>query len=392
MKTIKSNEVEWNSDLISFLQGRFKDQYPFDSASHGTSLRTRKGVRYPDVLLFINREAKLASNVWELKNPDTNIRDKSLLENAILKTEAIKANFFVTWNGRETILWKTEDYRLENVKEIKCYDSISEIVNNEVSWVKYKVQLEKRATEILEDLSDLNEKGFLRGGVTYEELTLVDIFITCYSQLQPLFKEKISIKKRKKGFKEEYQNWRRNEGYDPSNPFLDEMLGRQVSFTILTKIFFASVLGQYSVRGLSSINLSSDVPEDIKNELEAHYKLINEIDFNAIYRESFIDQIEFSKEIADIIKYFITSLNNLNLKNVEGDIIGNIFEISISNEEKRKLGQYYTSDKLVNLILSLTTDSDTKKILDPTCGTGPFLSSAYDFIKYYNNHYEHKQI
>ncbi|MCX8147470.1 MAG: SAM-dependent methyltransferase, partial [Candidatus Woesearchaeota archaeon] len=50
-------------------------------------------------------------------------------------------------------------------------------------------------------------------------------------------------------------------------------------------------------------------------------------------------------------------------------------------EERHALGQYFTKEELVDLIIAFCVREKTDKVLDPTCGTGTFLIRAYDRLR-----------
>jgi type I restriction-modification system DNA methylase subunit len=48
----------------------------------------------------------------------------------------------------------------------------------------------------------------------------------------------------------------------------------------------------------------------------------------------------------------------------------------LSKQEKKKLGAYYTSDKLADILVNLAGLKETDIVLDPTCGNGQLLKAA----------------
>jgi len=53
----------------------------------------------------------------------------------------------------------------------------------------------------------------------------------------------------------------------------------------------------------------------------------------------------------------------------------------IPREEQVLLGQFYTPRPVADLLAALTIEGERPLVLDPGCGSGTFLMSAYDFIR-----------
>ncbi|MGH9427606.1 MAG: HsdM family class I SAM-dependent methyltransferase, partial [Terriglobia bacterium] len=80
------------------------------------------------------------------------------------------------------------------------------------------------------------------------------------------------------------------------------------------------------------------------------------------------------------------------LQDVKFDIIGMIFQRLIPEDERRVLGQYFTSPDIVDLILKFCLRSPDDKVLDPSCGSGTFLVRAYHHKKQMEPSLKHNDI
>ena len=58
--------------------------------------------------------------------------------------------------------------------------------------------------------------------------------------------------------------------------------------------------------------------------------------------------------------------------------IGSLFEQSLIEKERKNRGQYYTPKSIVEYMLSQLDIKKDSKILDPSCGCGSFLLTAFD--------------
>ena len=83
------------------------------------------------------------------------------------------------------------------------------------------------------------------------------------------------------------------------------------------------------------------------------------------------DDVEWNQPI---ILRVLSRFANIDFKEVNNDMIGKAYENHIPESERKKLGQFYTPQFIVEYLvgqLKLTSDS---QILDPTCGSGAFLT------------------
>ncbi len=73
-------------------------------------------------------------------------------------------------------------------------------------------------------------------------------------------------------------------------------------------------------------------------------------------------------------------LSNYDWASLTDDVLGSIFEHLIPEEEQILLGQFYTSRTVADLLVAFTVDGDRPLVLDPGCGSGTFLMSAYSYL------------
>ena len=96
---------------------------------------------------------------------------------------------------------------------------------------------------------------------------------------------------------------------------------------------------------------------------------------------------ELKKEHAEKIEYI---LSNFNIVSNSDDVLGHIYQSIQSQENRKDAGQYYTPNKVVKFIIDKIeinlSENKELKIIDPACGSGQFLTLAYDnlFEQYKN--------
>lgn len=85
-----------------------------------------------------------------------------------------------------------------------------------------------------------------------------------------------------------------------------------------------------------------------------------------------------------IIQKVIDRINQQKLFLLEENTLGILFERLIREEERKDLGQFYTPQKVVSYMINSLGLKPDSKVLDPTCGCGVFLVTAYNYLKQIN--------
>lgn len=75
------------------------------------------------------------------------------------------------------------------------------------------------------------------------------------------------------------------------------------------------------------------------------------------------------------------TFNPYNFNKVDRDVLGKLYEKYLDREERKRLGEFYTPEEVIDYILDsvdYTRESviEGKKLLDPACGSGGFLVRA----------------
>jgi len=73
----------------------------------------------------------------------------------------------------------------------------------------------------------------------------------------------------------------------------------------------------------------------------------------------------------------IHAIDNFIFKEIPTDLLGLIFQKLISPDERKKFGQFYTEESIVDVINAFCIRKGGDVILDPSCGSGSFLVRAY---------------
>jgi hypothetical protein len=91
---------------------------------------------------------------------------------------------------------------------------------------------------------------------------------------------------------------------------------------------------------------------------------------------------QFDDEMERLNKLMLRRLSHYQFESVDVDVWRNIYEDYLPEDERQRLGGFYTPDELVNLLLDLDgyeaeeEDLCTLSYIDPACGSGAFVTNA----------------
>ncbi len=91
---------------------------------------------------------------------------------------------------------------------------------------------------------------------------------------------------------------------------------------------------------------------------------------------------DYDNEMEKLARILLRRLSHYLFESVDVDIWRNIYENYLPNEERQRLGGFYTPDELISLILDLAgyrkeTESLCRlRYIDPACGSGAFVTTA----------------
>ena len=397
MLEIRSNEREFNSQVITWLNEFVRGgSYPFDNVTGETSVKVaRETTKFPDVQVWLNRAAKQGFCGWELKPPSIPADDSTLLENAAAKARAMSADHFVTWNMRNAILWRTPQSGMPVSAEnrVKEYSPIPHISTPEDMWVKPNdTLLKERAREILDDLKTIKYDGHLHqieADTTFFVARLHKSVDVLYPALRDALLHRIGGDVK---FKNELQAWGTKQGIaNVTDADFHQAVAKQIIYRLLVRILFYFTL-QRQWRNLPELSINGLSGQAASAHLKEIFAHARDLDWHAVFEEGLADEIELPDTAIHEIDLLLHDLKRFSFSNMPHDVIGAVFEQLIPQPERHSLGQYFTPENLVDLILAFCVRQRDDMVLDPTCGTGTFLLRAYNKKMRHLGFVDHKQL
>ena len=123
------------------------------------------------------------------------------------------------------------------------------------------------------------------------------------------------------------------------------------------------------------------------------YIKFSQVDYKVLLKESYqimglfyphlfhIDIFDWYEIDNDILLRVLFVFNRYNFNKVDRDVLGKLYEKYLDREERKRLGEFYTPEEVIDYILNTVgytpeSEIEGKKLLDPACGSGGFLVRA----------------
>lgn len=398
MAQILWNERAWSGQLISWIKSAIENHTTiFQDATNDSSLKVESGrTKFPDILLFSDKTSGIIFNGWELKFPDTAVDDATMLDNALEKAKRLKSDSFVTWNGAEAIIWgiDTEHYTVGTLTRIKEYPKVATINSREDlsdynNYLKHEPILQAQLAEILHDLEQLYINGEIRPAINISGNIIESVRKTSEVVIPQFRSAIINAKRGNRVFRKEYDKWKI---YESSTLKILETSSRRSEIVdadeVLAKFTFYNLVGKTLFYLTLCENMSGKLDRiicddsNVKQCLNSYFDKAKAIDFQAIFQPYFTDDIEYSQVTNTALWGLIQVLAEFDFHILPSQVIGHILENLVPSDEKQKFGQYFTPEILANLVAFPAVQSRNDILLDPTSGTGTFLNSFYQILKF----------
>lgn len=351
-------------------------------------------------ILLRHRETNRNLALIELKDPETTDGRTPYNMNAVSQANSYASNlgcpYFVTWNIIESVLWDRsrpeipiyesdlEPFRVLTKPEVNHFRKARALT--EASKDKAKIFLVK----LLTSLSTLFE-GRALPLRSIDERFISRLIALIDGYLYPIAEEIQKTYKSNKTLRSQIINWVVKQQYwtwigkDETLQEEIERLTRLALLFLVNKLIFYKAM---QASGVWPLLPMLAFPERIQKAEEAEEYLwkdyfnlvVKKIDYETIFGEEkeVLDGIPFlSDNIADFLREFISQAYFYDFSALPHDIVGRIFERLIREEERHKMGQYFTHPDVVDLINAFCIKNGNEIVLDPGTGSGTFLIRAY---------------
>jgi type I restriction-modification system DNA methylase subunit len=373
---------------------------PFEYVDQHVKIRYPDGRtrRFPDFVIW-DKKGLRAACLIELKPPIGWTHDL-ILNDAQSKATAAspQIKYVGTWTINDLFLWKTFDpeartifdrrvgrYKVTRIKQLRDLD---------------KPEIEREIRAFLKKFfKDLEEIYFERREIPKPPVD--EFFIANLRSAVDAFDYPIAIylKRRyeeSRKFRERLNEWFVEQGWTPPTSDYDfERTARQFLYLLMDKLLFYNTL-RLKYRELKQITIPQDIDsgDALRARLQEYFDIAEQItgDYETIFATNFIESIPLPKEIIPNFRYFINGFSKHDFSQIGLKDIGRIFDSLIPDNERHKLGQYFTRPDVVDLINGFCIRRESDIVADFGCGAGTFLVRSYARLKELNPGKQHKEV
>lgn len=188
-------------------------------------------------------------------------------------------------------------------------------------------------------------------------------------------------------FEVDYPQFKHDQTYagTEKEEHFEDIFITNTAYVALSRLFFVRICEDI---GLTTRKISHEGPslwrrfvanirERYQDLIEIAYKDVWHI-YSKLFEETVFDWYGHGNgQLNDILERILFRLNAFSFKDVSRDLLGSIYQYFRPKAERKRLGEYYTPDEVVDYILAQTGIAQdqqimTKQILDPACGSFTF--------------------
>jgi hypothetical protein len=383
-ETIKTNERELAGKIAQWFNEHIqRNNLPFSSASNESGIKVGRKTYFGDIIIWKNRETSKAFSYLELKPPFGVAED---IERFRRKAVALGVEIAYTWDFQTLVAYKIEKNILLPL-DTETHNVLTTIED----WKRGDVQADIKAYihKICEELLSISEKGKFRK-FTPEKHYFINLLRKTTNDLIPIFEKFIKQEHRKKINNDKINKYVCEQGITyPSDYEFYKLIASQRVYGLVTKIIFYLTIKRYFT---DLPDLQNKNEDDISKTIDNAFTKAGEIDWQAVFIKSPIEELGVPEESFLYLQELFSHLKIYNFGALPEDVIGELFEEIIDPEKRHLLGQYFTREDLVDLIIATVVNDAEKHYADPTCGSGTFLIRLYSRLKYLSPKLKHEDI
>lgn len=411
MPRLRRNEWNFAGNAAQIIT-KVLNQSEFVSSPLGhaeAELTELRGAKRLDLVIFQRQTPTEPLITGELKVPwDAQGRtpyNSKVVADAHGKASRAGALYFVTWNVRRLVVWKTDDPGIALLERV-IYDK--EVVPNTTS-------LESQADLDKIDVRDAISEGIhqllaflhqvLTGPPAPTFLPLDRLFIArLESALDfPILETAVQIRNRIRSdndFKTSIEKWMRDvQGWVVTDATQSQNVIHAARFTCYVLVnrlcFYDALRRKYGQLPRLSIPNNVTTGDALKRKLGGAFEDAKRYtgNYETVFDGDYGDNLPFLSDDAVVEwRNLIRSLDRYDFANISLDVIGAMYEQLIKPAERHRYGQHYTQPAVVDLIASFAMHNGRERLLDPGCGGGTFLVRSYARKAYLDPTQDHSEL
>jgi type I restriction enzyme M protein len=376
-RELVSKLTEWFNEIIN------RNKFPFKEATNESPAKYDTKTFFGDIVLWKDREAAQAHTYLEIKPP---FAAKENLETLRKKAIGYQIKYCFTWDFQNLNAYKLESNQLSllSSEPAQAMDNINDWLRGDI-----QVLIKKYLSGICDEIIHLNETGKLRK-FKPDKVYFVNFIRDTVEKLVPQFERHYTEIAKDKYKRNRIRAYATTQGIalsDISEYY--KLIARQSVYSLITKIIFYLTIRRY-FNDLPDL-YSNDDPE-LERTLKIAFAKAQEKDWQAVFEDSEIEEFGIPASCHDELRSFFTEMKVYHFGELPEDVIGELFEEIIDPEKRHLLGQYFTNEDLIDLILGFVVNDVNAVYADTTCGSGTFLIRIYDRLKYLSKQIKHAEL
>lgn len=188
-------------------------------------------------------------------------------------------------------------------------------------------------------------------------------------------------------FEDDYDRFKHDQTYagTQKDEHFEDIFCTNTAYVALSRLFFVRICEDAGLTTRKISNSGVRVWRNFVENIKEHYQDLLDVAFKDI-RHIYLSLFEptvfdwFGKgdgKLHDILERILFRLNAFGFREINRDLLGAIYQSFRPRIERRRLGEYYTPDEVVDFILAKTGICGDpaimqKRILDPSCGSFTF--------------------
>lgn len=376
-----TNEQEFQGRVLEWLNAELKKRpgLELDRAAQENPRKT-SGKR-SDIVVWKDRASFTAFLAMELKTLDTPLNDPTFFADALEKAQHWKAPYFAIWNMREAELYPTPaPGGLVTPADKLMRWAPEPTLKRLEEWTRPEVEkaLQARAVAILEAAWGHQATGGHAGQVIDADIFVARLSDTITKLREVLYRDLAKKAGTSAQLRKSLNKVAAEQGFKGFVENIEFAIAGQMGYRLIGQILFYFALRR---KQPALPPLKVERGDVIPAALLTFWNEVRRFDYEALFKPDPLDAlVPIPDQGQLLIRSLIEHLSAYDWASLTDDVLGSVFERLIPREEQLLLGQFYTPRPVADFLVAMTLDGERPFVLDPGCGSGTFLMSAYDCI------------
>ncbi len=181
--------------------------------------------------------------------------------------------------------------------------------------------------------------------------------------------------------------WARENDYPHDYPDVEDtfrIAAQQYAYILMNRIVFYELVRGQNVETKSGLPMDPIYNGVTVEKLDEHLSncfesIMEEIDYEAIFKDDsgFFKEIPEDEHTKRRLHTFTKSIEQEPLRDINSDVVGQIYQELIPTAERKELGQFYTPREIGQILARWAIDSTDDRFIDPCSGSGSITVEAY---------------